>query len=86
MLLNPQPEFNARGKDFGMTDLTTTPRYYSRGIAYGDVKGATKNSPVKIARQEFATRIFNAYLDDEGRYCEYLLTEQPGAPRFYDNS
>ena len=69
-----------------MFDNSAPQEYYSRGIAYGDVKGATKNSPVKIARQEFVTRIFNAHLDDEGRYCEYLLTEQPGAPRFYDNS
>ena len=47
-----------------MFDNSVPQKYYSRGIAYGDVKGATKNSPVKIARQEFVTRIFNAYLDD----------------------
>ena len=69
-----------------MFDSSAPQEYYSRGIAYGDVKGVTKNSPVKIARQEFVTRILNVDLDDEGRYCEYLLTEQPGVSRFYDNS
>ena len=33
-----------------MFDDSAPQEYYSRGIAYGDVKGATKESPVKIAR------------------------------------
>ena len=55
-----------------MFDNSAPQEYYSRGIANGDVKGANKNSPVKVARQELVTRMFNAYLDDEGRDCEYL--------------
>ena len=60
-----------------MIEHSAPQEYYSRGIAYGDVKGAPKASPVKIARHEFVTRIFHAYLDDEGRYCENLVDEQP---------
>ena len=66
-----------------MIEHTAPQEYYSRGIAYGDVKGATKESPVKIARQEFVTRIFHAYLDDEGRYSETLVDEQPQASHAY---
>ena len=66
-----------------MIEHTAPQEYYSRGIAYGDVKGATRDNPVKIARQEFVTRIFHAYLDDEGRYCETLVDEQPQASHAY---
>ena len=77
VLLNPQPEFNERGKDFGMTDLTTTPGYYSRGVARGDIKNATEVNPARIIRYEFVARQFDAYLDPQGRYCETFVSEFP---------
>ena len=78
-LLNPQPEFNERGEDFGMTDLTTTPRYYSRGVARGDIKNATEANPARIIRYEFVERQFDAFLDDQGHYCEQFIAEFPKA-------
>ena len=77
ILLNPQPEFNERGKDFGMTDLTPTPRYYSRGVARGDIKNATEVNPARIIRYEFVARQFDAYLDPQGHYCEKFVSEFP---------
>ena len=51
--------------------------YYSRGVAHGDIKNATKENPTRITRYEFVTRQFDAYLDQEGRYCENLVAEHP---------
>ncbi|HJP09651.1 MAG: hypothetical protein QGI35_00510 [Arenicellales bacterium] len=52
-------------------------KYYGRAVAHSDVKGATRDNPVRISRQEFVTRFFNAYLDEDGRYCENLVAEYP---------
>ena len=52
-------------------------KYHSRAIANSDVEGATRDNPVRICSQEFVTRFFNAYLDEEGRYCEKLVAEYP---------
>ena len=75
--LNPRRKINDKGKDFSMTELTTIPQYYSRGIARGDIKNATKANPAKIIRYEFVARQFDAYLDAQGLYCEEFVSEFP---------
>ena len=66
-----------------MIENTVPQQYYVRGIAYGggiaygDVTTATKNNPARVVRHEFVTRVYNAYLSDEGRYCESFVAEHP---------
>ena len=60
-----------------MQTRTAPHRYHGRAVANSDVEGATRDNPVRICRQEFVTRFFNAYLDEDGRYCEKLVAEYP---------
>jgi hypothetical protein len=60
-----------------MIENTAPQQYYVRGIAHGDVTTATKNNPARVVRHEFVTRVYNAYLSDEGRYCESFVAEHP---------
>ena len=60
-----------------MIDFPKTEKYYSRGVARGDIKNATEAKPARIIRYEFVARQFDAYLDPQGRYCETFVSEFP---------
>ena len=62
-----------------MNDLSQPEQYYSRGVAHSDIRGATKKNPVRVTRYEFVVREFDAYLDNQGRYCEQFVAEFPKA-------
>jgi len=57
--------------------MQTTQKFYSRGIACGDVKNATRANPARIIRYEFVARQYNAYVDDQGRCREDFVSESP---------
>ena len=58
-------------------NMQTTQKFYSRGIACGDVKNATRVNPARIIRYEFVARQYNAYVDDQERYREDFVSESP---------
>ena len=60
-----------------MQTRTAPDRYHGRAVANSAVEAETCDNPVRICRQEFVTRFFNAYLDEDGRYCEKLVAEYP---------
>ena len=60
-----------------MIDFPKTEKYYSRGVARGDIKNATEAKPARIIRYEFVARQFDAYLDPQGLYCETFVSEFP---------
>ena len=68
-----------------MNDVSLTRKHYSRGVMHGDIINATKEKPIKITRYEFVTRRFDAYLDDEGRFCENFVAEHPQSENIITN-
>ena len=62
---------------FDKKDPATGETCYRRDVTHGDVKNATKENPARITRFEFVTRHFDAYFDQEDRYCENLVAQHP---------